>query len=507
MVLPVLVPIAAGAGGYVTGSVANSQDGQPQVSSSGCIDAHQIYQAVTSGPGTASLHDGQLATSTLQSKYQQRVAQIDQLDQQMDAAWTGEGASSARMGAEPMKVWMEDSNANLAKSGAVLNNQSGAFEKVRTTVKPLPENPPESGFWNDVAPWETDTDKKIAEYNENAKLNVAAFEAYNTQSTQNASMMPQFSEMRGSFGDVSMTESGVVESGTAKDFIHDGGGSGGSGSGSYQPGPGGSGSGAPGSGGSGSGGAGSGAPGSGGPGTGGPGSVNPGPGYPPGTPGPGDPNNPNDPNAPWGSVDPWDPSAPGNLPEDDSTGSSGFDPTVPSVPNSPIGTGPYPPGTPGPGSGGFGPGGSGFGPGGGSFGPGGSGFGPGAGSFGPGGSGYGSGSGYGYGSGSGAGYGSGSGGAAGAGGGAGAGAGAGSGAGAARGGMGMSGAGGGAVGGASGAGGAGASGRGGMMPMGAGGRGQQGDDDEEHERKFMIDEDGNKLFGTDQKTAPPVIGE
>ncbi|WP_187346947.1 hypothetical protein [Saccharomonospora sp. CUA-673] len=48
----------------------------------------------------------------------------------------------------------------------------------------------------------------------------------------------------------------------------------------------------------------------------------------------------------------------------------------------------------------------------------------------------------------------------------------------------------------------------GMMPMaGAAGRRGPGDDDEEHERKFMIPEDGNELFGTDQKTAPPVIGE
>ncbi|MFD2397890.1 hypothetical protein ACFSVJ_15630 [Prauserella oleivorans] len=43
--------------------------------------------------------------------------------------------------------------------------------------------------------------------------------------------------------------------------------------------------------------------------------------------------------------------------------------------------------------------------------------------------------------------------------------------------------------------------------MGAGAGRGQGSDDEEHQRKFLIDEDGNTLFGTDEKTAPPVIGE
>lgn len=45
-----------------------------------------------------------------------------------------------------------------------------------------------------------------------------------------------------------------------------------------------------------------------------------------------------------------------------------------------------------------------------------------------------------------------------------------------------------------------------MGGMGGGGRGQGGED-EEHERKYLIEEDGNSLFGTDELTAPPVIGE
>ena len=60
--------------------------------------------------------------------------------------------------------------------------------------------------------------------------------------------------------------------------------------------------------------------------------------------------------------------------------------------------------------------------------------------------------------------------------------------------------------------GAGAAGRGGMgaAPMGAGagaGKGGQGGEDNEHQRPtYLVEADPDDVFGTDQRTAPPVIG-
>lgn len=69
---------------------------------------------------------------------------------------------------------------------------------------------------------------------------------------------------------------------------------------------------------------------------------------------------------------------------------------------------------------------------------------------------------------------------------------------------------GGGMGGADVAGGRGAAGRGGgqMGPMGAGGRRGEGDEDDEHQRPdYLIEADPDAIFGTDQRTSPPVIGE
>ncbi|MEV6895760.1 hypothetical protein [Amycolatopsis sp. NPDC051372] len=173
-----------------------------------------------------------------------------------------------------------------------------------------------------------------------------------------------------------------------------------------------------------------------------------------------DPNNPNNTGIPTGTYTP---------PGSDSTTAQGFTPS--SFDSSGFGPG---------GAGGFGPGG-----GAGSFGAGGSG-----GGFGGGGAGSGAVAGFGPGA-FGAGAGFGPGGAA---------------SGAAEGLGGAGGARGGAMGAGMGA--AGKAGASGMGGMGAGGaKGGKGTEDEEHQTKYLVEEDANELFGTDELTAPPVIGE
>ncbi|KMS82850.1 hypothetical protein ACZ91_56360, partial [Streptomyces regensis] len=175
--MPFLVPIVAeGVASGVARHQANHQ-GTPE-SQLGGISAPQIYEAIMSGAGTESLVNGQQASTVLRQRYNQRIEQIAALDAKMNNAWTGEGSASARMGANPLKVWMDDASTNLGKSDAVLQGQTSAFEKVKSAVQPLPAEAPQSDFWNDIQFWGTDLDKKIAEYNAKAQANVNAFNAY-----------------------------------------------------------------------------------------------------------------------------------------------------------------------------------------------------------------------------------------------------------------------------------------------------------------------------------------
>lgn len=203
---------------------------------------------------------------------------------------------------------------------------------------------------------------------------------------------------------------------------------------------------------------------------------------------------------PSGNPGAYQPGSTGNLPGTSTGNIPGYNTNLPSTNLPGIGSGEYQPSYPGPGSSswndgtaaaGYTPSTSGTDFGSSNFGPSGSGSGLGGGS----GSGGGFGAG-GVGSLGAAGFGPGGSGSLGAGSSTGSGAAAGGAAGAGRGGVG-----------AGGAGAAGRAGAGGMAGMGgAGGRGKGGDDDE-HQTKYLVSEDPNSLFGTDELTAPPVIGE
>ncbi|RZQ65439.1 PPE domain-containing protein [Amycolatopsis suaedae] len=408
------------------------------------IDCYQIWEQITHGNGPESLDNGRAAAGKLKGTYESRMSTIDDLIKEMDAAWTGNSADAAKSGAHPLKKWMEDSRTKLQDSDKFLGEQRSAFTTVHSKVQEVPQKPPESSFLNDITPWETDTDRAIKEYNEKGQANVEAFNEYFKASNENAKGMPTYSQMEGQVQNVGVD--GGKDGDRDGDGIPD----------SQDPNPDqpGGGGGMPGGGG-GMPGGGGGMPGGGMPGGAGmPGGV---PGFKPGE-------------MPGGGYKPPEfPGAGGNMPGggykppawDDGTSAAGY--TPPKMPSADFGPGGgrMPGGVPGGGM----PGGD-FGPGGAGFGPGGM---PGAG-FGPGGTQ------------------------------SGAGAGPGAGAGGARpGGIG--------------AGGAGAGGRPGAMGgMGMGGMGAgagrgQGAEDEERQSRFLVGDDPNEVFGTDELTAPPVIGE
>ncbi|SFA80425.1 hypothetical protein SAMN05216266_101534 [Amycolatopsis marina] len=451
-----LIPIVAGAAAY--GAATQDEAGQYAAGDGERrIDAYQIWEQITTGPGVGSISDGQGAAGRLKGTYEQRVSTIEDLSKDMDAAWQGKAGDAAKSGAHPLKVWMEDSRDKLRDSDTYLGEQRNAFTTVHSRVEPIPQQPPESGFLNDIKPWETDTDRAIQDYNNKAQANVDAFNTYFEASNENASGIPTYSKVDGQFGDIEVDGDG---SGGDKDGTdRDGSDNGRDGGGGYTPGqiPGGGGGGyQPGN-----------IPGGGGggytpgqiPGGGGYGDLPGGGGYKPGD------------NTPGGGGGGGG-YTPGQIPGwDDSTKTSGYQPG--SVPAADLSRG-------GGGGGGFTPGSAGGigGGGAGGFGPGGAGSIGGVGGFGPGGAG------------GSAGYGSGTGSVA-----PGSGSGAGGPGGGARGG---------AIGGGAGGRGMGMGGMGGMM---GGGRGGKGAEDEEHQTKFLVEEDPNSLFGSDELTAPPVIGE
>jgi hypothetical protein len=78
----------------------------------------------------------------------------------------------------------------LTASKSALDDQIEAYGEVYRKVEEVSEQPPTSSFLNDINPFTTDTDRAINEYYTSASNNVAAYQAYNEQSSGNGARMP-----------------------------------------------------------------------------------------------------------------------------------------------------------------------------------------------------------------------------------------------------------------------------------------------------------------------------
>jgi hypothetical protein len=411
----------------------------------GFLTPQEIYEQLTGGPGSTRLDDAREKTRSEWGQQEDRAHQITRLGEKIRIGWQGQASDAAFGAALPLAQVALQGADQLDTAQDLLSRQSGSFHRAANEVRPMPPQPPDNPL-ADMIPFETDLDREVKAYQADAQHNMQVFEGYDNASSYNETNMPkEYSTINHAGGTISVKPSGGDTGGDS------GGDSGGDGSRPRTSEPGNFG----------------------GPGSGGPGSS----GGPGGVGGPG--------GAPVGGPVPG--GSPGSGPQQ--TSPSDVRPGAPGGGFPPAGF-PQSPAAQQGGSGGAFPGG-GFAPGAGGFGPGSGGSGSGGG-FGGRGGGFGGGAGAGSAGGPGAG-GAGGSGSRGVGPGAGAGALAAEEAAARRGGIGGA---------------AGARGGAGMSPMGAmgGGRGQ-GDDDSEHDRKYLVEEDAESVFGSDALTAPQVIGD
>jgi hypothetical protein len=407
------------------------------------MSGEAIYNNFRDGAGPSGLAQGAASIRDLIKNYEQRAESITKLTEKMESAWQGDAAGAARRGAGPLAVEHGLAAPEMNTAQTLVTSQVSAYDRASAAVVQIPPTPEEPGLWDNIT--------SLGGAGRTYESKMAEVTAANDH---NVSVMNSYEDttstntsgMPRSYGSISPDFSAVGVTPTET-----------------------------------------------------PPTPPPGRSDPPQT---GDPNQSGDPNKPQGILrppnpnqqqpnNPNDPNNPNNTGGQNGSGQTNPDQFIPQP--VPPGPGPGPGQNPGQGPGhgpapGFGP----FIPGGG-FGPtgGGGGGGTGTGPGGPGGGrgGVPAGARGGFGGGAAGGFGD-EGGRSGARG-LGAGGAAAAEAAAARGG------------------GLGGGGRAGGMPMGGGhGNRGQGSEDGEHQRpSFLVEADPDETFGTDEITAPPVIGE
>ncbi len=96
----------------------------------------------------------------------------------LESAWTGGGADAARVRILPAVEATYQASSAYQSNARTLTDMSYAFDRLKSELEPMPDQPPSRGFWDYVTPWDTDTEDEITRYKELEERNRRAYEAY-----------------------------------------------------------------------------------------------------------------------------------------------------------------------------------------------------------------------------------------------------------------------------------------------------------------------------------------
>lgn len=155
--------------------------------------APDIYHRIKGGKGAGPFADNSAVTGEQANVQSSLNKQIDQLNTKMNTAWQGNAADQAFSGAAPLAGSAESASASLTQASAAMSNQVGAFTTAYNSVVPMASSAPQNNVVNEFVSGfgvTTPLDNQINQYNSAGQHNVQVYNTYSTESSANAAQMP-----------------------------------------------------------------------------------------------------------------------------------------------------------------------------------------------------------------------------------------------------------------------------------------------------------------------------
>ncbi|WP_086667621.1 PPE domain-containing protein [Lentzea kentuckyensis] len=155
------------------------------------LSGYQIYTQMTSGPGTASAQNAANKASELERTYAGVEARLKKVGETLGEAWTGASADAAQAAANPINQAMIQMQDALRQADHSLSNQVYQFNYNKSQLKDMPEKKPDTGFWDDISPWDTDAEDAVNSYNSKEAYNRKIYSEFQSASNTNRGDLPK----------------------------------------------------------------------------------------------------------------------------------------------------------------------------------------------------------------------------------------------------------------------------------------------------------------------------
>lgn len=179
-------PVGMIVGEIIGGTIGSNASGGTGVVNQSGMTPKQLLEAVLNGPGTVSLEEARTAGADQARSQTQLHDGTRDVMTALESAWTGDAADAARAKLQPLADSSTSASASLERNSGLTQTQLDQFVSLRNSLDPeVATDPPTTGTYDDLTPWDTDTEDKVNQYNQKAQANLERYNAYNNQSNSN----------------------------------------------------------------------------------------------------------------------------------------------------------------------------------------------------------------------------------------------------------------------------------------------------------------------------------
>ena len=158
-----------------------------------CMSGKAIYQNFIDGRGTEPLMDSQRSVGMVSDLYEERVSQIKRLATSMEEGWTGNASGAAQRGAGPLAEAHHGAATEMKTAQDLLSRQTESFREARINVVDVPDLPKEPSLFKKVVSFggaQESYEDKVEASNAANQRNVDTMNKWAIASNYNGAMMP-----------------------------------------------------------------------------------------------------------------------------------------------------------------------------------------------------------------------------------------------------------------------------------------------------------------------------
>ncbi|HEX4722552.1 MAG TPA: hypothetical protein VH333_08565, partial [Pseudonocardiaceae bacterium] len=155
--------------------------------------APDIFHRIRGGHGSSGFASNS-AMAESQSNLQSSInTQVTNLNNKMNASWTGNASDQAVSGAAPLATAADSASGALNQASTAMTNQVNSFHTAYNSVVPMANAAPQNNVGNELVSAfgvNTPLDQQISQYNTDGQHNVQVYNNYSNASSANAADMP-----------------------------------------------------------------------------------------------------------------------------------------------------------------------------------------------------------------------------------------------------------------------------------------------------------------------------